>query len=987
MKYVKVFFAVFAVSIFAYFVIGQSVLPKDVIDDSNICYKLDTVWYEILPDGSEKVIEVPGKCSNEVILETVLPDALADRTNCIIFRGEDLRAYVGGELRKDYSTKDTRWFGERSPESYVMIPITPQDAGKRLRIEMETDIGILYDVYAGSNMGIWMHILGIYSVEIMVAALTLVLGIVTILASIALKIIYKKSIDLQYLGWGVTFAAIWLVVNSVFRQIIFPNLSIANDLPFLMVMLIPFPFLIYMNMIQKERYSKVYTIVGVILMLNCIMCCTMYVTGIKDLYKSFIYIAAGCLIAISVFSITIMLDIKSRKIREYRYVAIGILSAFVAAAIQLISYFGRRGIFSGVTLAIGLIILLVFSVINTARNIFMIEQDKRSAVMASEAKGRFLANMSHEIRTPINAVIGMDEMILRESREENVREYAMDIMNAGQNLLSLINDILDFSKIESGKMELVPVEYDLSSVLHDVLNMITVKARDKGLKVEADIDNSLPSKLWGDDVRIRQILLNLMNNAVKYTDEGYVKLTVHGKTEGENAVIHFEVVDSGIGIREEDLSKLFLEFERIEENKNRNIEGTGLGLSITVKLLELMESRLNVESVYQKGSTFSFELIQRIVDSEPIGNLEERIRLNASSYDYKVSFVAPDANILIVDDNFANIKVLANLLKETKIKIDTAISGYECIEKTIDKKYDIIFLDHMMNDMDGIETLHRIRQEEDNPNRSSVIIVLTANAVSGAKEMYIKEGFDDFLSKPVVYSKLENMIIKYLPEEKVSVPDKTSYVKPEDTCEEEPFENMTDVNMDVARLYNKDNDILKELFVDYYNMIDAEADALSEWFEKLLNEENDEALKQYRVKVHSMKTSSNMIGAIYLGGVARMLEIAAINADYDTIRRVTPVFLREWRKFKENLSPVSDMIKENQDEKAEFNPQLVKEQLNLLVKALENMDVDSADGIVMLLKQFCYPEEMNGEMEKIYTAVTNLDAGQVRCCYQKLYGE
>ena len=326
-------------------------------------------------------------------------------------------------------------------------------------------------------------------------------------------------------------------------------------------------------------------------------------------------------------------------------------AALLLYFVLIVMYFQRTSLFTGVTLALGLICLLVFSVINTVREILYMEREKQQALSASEAKGRFLANMSHEIRTPINAVLGMDAIILRESKESRIREYAMDIQNAGQSLLALINDILDISKIESGKMELVPVEYDFSSLVHDIVNMISMKAEAKELAVELEVEESLPSRLWGDDVRIHQVLINLLNNAVKYTEEGKVTLTIGGEVHENKVLLQFAVEDTGIGIREENLSKLFAEFERIEESRNRNVEGTGLGMSITTQLLGMMGSRLQVESEYGKGSRFYFELEQRIVDGEPVGNLEERIRKQAREYSHTVEFTAPDATVLLVDDN------------------------------------------------------------------------------------------------------------------------------------------------------------------------------------------------------------------------------------------------------------------------------------------------------------------------------------------------
>ncbi|MBQ6128709.1 MAG: response regulator [Lachnospiraceae bacterium] len=396
-----------------------------------------------------------------------------------------------------------------------------------------------------------------------------------------------------------------------------------------------------------------------------------------------------------------------------------------------------------------------------------LEEQKRMADEANRAKSSFLANMSHEIRTPINAVLGMDEMIIRESGEKNIRSYARDIKTAGRTLLSLINDILDFSKIEEGRMEIIPTQYDLSSVINDLVNMTRSRTEKKGLRFDLCVDRNVPHILYGDEIRIKQVALNLLTNAAKYTNEGHVGLNVgYRKKDDENIILSFEIDDSGIGMKEEDMDKLFSPFSRIDEKKNRSVEGTGLGMSIVRQLLDLMGSSLTVESKLGKGSKFSFEIEQKVIRWEPMGDISERFNKDGDENDvYRELFHAPDANILVVDDTEVNLSVFCNLLKQTKINIDTAASGLSALALAKDKHFDIIFIDHMMPDMDGIETLKRLQKETD--CERTVCIALTANAVSGARQMYLQAGFSDYISKPVDGRRLEEMIRKYLPEEKV----------------------------------------------------------------------------------------------------------------------------------------------------------------------------------------------------------------------------
>lgn len=407
-----------------------------------------------------------------------------------------------------------------------------------------------------------------------------------------------------------------------------------------------------------------------------------------------------------------------------------------------------------------------------------LEKQKEIADNANAAKSRFLASMSHEIRTPINAVLGMDEMILRETGESTIRSYASDIMSAGRTLLSLINDILDISKVEEGKMEIIPVQYEVSSLINDLCNMIRDRAVRKGLKFDVEADNTLPHLLNGDEMRIRQCVLNILTNAVKYTEEGGVRLSVaYEKTDEDHISLQFAVEDTGIGMKEEDMEILFSPYKRFESERNRSIEGTGLGMSITKQLLELMGSELIVESEYGKGSRLYFAIEQEVIKWDGIGDYSLRFaEAKESNTAYRELFHAPDARILVVDDTEMNLTVIQSLLKKTDIRIDTALSGADAITLTAGNSYDVLFIDHMMPEMDGIETLKHIR--EDGKNKETPAIALTANAVSGARQRYIDAGFTDYVSKPVDGEKLEKLLYVLLPEEKLQkLPDEAAALK------------------------------------------------------------------------------------------------------------------------------------------------------------------------------------------------------------------
>ena len=405
-----------------------------------------------------------------------------------------------------------------------------------------------------------------------------------------------------------------------------------------------------------------------------------------------------------------------------------------------------------------------------------LKEAAENAINAGKAKNNFLANMSHEIRTPINAVLGMNEMIMRESGEENIVGYAANIQSAGRTLLSIINDILDFSKIESGKMEIIPVEYDVSSMINDIVNMIKARADKKNLKFIAEIDKNIPSVLYGDDVRLRQIITNILTNAVKYTPAGHVRLRMKILRIYDGKIkLEVSVSDTGIGIREEDINKLFMSFQRLDQEKNRNIEGTGLGITIVQRLLNMMDSGLEVSSVYGVGSTFSFVIEQKIINPDPVGDYELRMKTALEQSKKDSVHTAPDSIVLVVDDNETNLLVAKSLLKRTLVKIDTASSGFECIQKLKTNMYDIVFLDHMMPEMDGIETLQRIKEKQLAVN--TTFIALTANAIHGAKQTYIDAGFDDYLSKPFTGHDIEKCLFSHLKKNLVQVTEteNTSY--------------------------------------------------------------------------------------------------------------------------------------------------------------------------------------------------------------------
>ncbi|MBQ9199132.1 MAG: response regulator [Lachnospiraceae bacterium] len=1021
MTFIKVMFGVFIILVFSYFFYSQIFLTADSPSSGDYKYEeYKGEWTYVREDGTKESLTFPGKVDakrgEKVILETVLPkDITGNKYLCFRSSKQDMRIWIDGELRESYNTKATRIFGTTSAVAYIFIELLPSDAGKILTMETVTDssyTGIFYSAYYGDRMSIWYRFVPRYMPELMVAFLELVLSIVIILVSNILRIRFNRKIELAYLGWSVFLGACWSIFNSEFRQLLFPNLSSVSDMAFFMIMLIPFPFLIYMNEVQEGRYRSPYIVAGLFVVVDFIVCSTLHITHTIDFADTIIAMAGVCFLVIFMIAVTVVIDLVKKRVRSYWMVVAGILGAFFAAGIQIVKYFIKSSQFSGTVMALGLIFLLLMATIDTVYKILHMENEKQKAVMESEAKARFLANMSHEIRTPINAILGMDEMILRESGETATKQYALDIKRAGDNLLSLINDVLDMSKIEAGKLEIIPVDYDFSSLIHDIVSMMSIKANDKGLALKVLIDKNIPSRMYGDEIRIRQILINLLNNAVKYTETGTVTLKAEGITDDGMERLRFTVSDTGIGIKEEDISKLFSEYERIEEERNRNIEGTGLGMNITITLLSMMGSKLKVESAYGEGSTFSFELLQRITNDEPVGDIEDRIRKQSHEYTYEVSFEAPDARLLVVDDNAINRRVLSGLLRETKINVDEAESGEECLERISQNHYDIIFLDHMMPGMDGVETLKRMKDTENNRCKETPVVALTANAVSGSREMYIQEGFDEYLSKPIVPEKLEKLIAGILPKRLIKISDKVKEPLPDKAADEINYRKDIDglpqiegIDWEYALSHMPDARLLRETVTSFYISMDKEAEYLRSCYEKLLSfygneldfnsrdklidmdeliediekesekeDDNKKAMKDalslYRTKVHAMKSSAAMIGAVELSHQAKLLEYAARDGRVFRVLSVTPSFINEWNSYKEKL--VSFAPSESNEKKAYEYEEIIA-YLNMLKNAMNDMDLDSADEMMEALLQYEYPDEPAKDIEELKIAVEAID--------------
>ena len=611
-------------------------------------------------------------------------------------------------------------------------------------------------------------------------------------------------------------------------------------------------------------------------------------------------------------------------------------------------------------------------------DIHLIEQlkeEKKLADSANRAKSTFLANMSHEIRTPLHAITGMSEMILRESSDKEILSYARDIHSASNALLGIVNDILDFSKIESGRMEIVPVSYQLSSLVYDVYLLIGKRAEDKGLTFSIEVDEKLPSGLCGDDIRLKQILINLLTNAVKYTKKGSVSLQITGEVKNDICNLHFQVKDTGIGIRDEDKEKLFTEFARLEEKRNRSIEGTGLGINITQQLLMLMNSTLCVESIYGQGSVFSFTLEQKIHNWQEVGDLGKRLHADIGNEIHEAGFRAPDVKVLVTDDIELNRKVFRCLLKQTGIQVAEAGSGAECLAKAGKEQYDLIFMDNMMPDMDGIETLHKLKADPDGKNRITPVIMLTANAIAGAKEEYERAGFDGYLSKPIDPKKMETIIRKFIDKERILSIEKADPEKagPESAGPESAVElpDLSSFIWDYARLYIPDEQVLVNLLNGFLQTL---SDRRREW-SAFCEDAAAFDIEKFRIQVHSLKGLSATVGAVSISGLSRILETAARNRNVDKMKCLLPVLMDEMEVAEQELASVTAIKKQINEEKGTESPD--PEELTFLIKllmeAMKKFDFDEADRLAGKLRMDFHEGVYQENVEKLLDAVRDLD--------------
>ncbi len=838
----------------------------------------------------------------EQTVTAAFPQKIEDGENLYLETRNDVSVFIGGELRKDFVEKrDVNLPGGSFKRFLFAVPLTEEDAGSDILILRENVQDIdkeLVEVFIGNSSEALHHLLKIDGMPFILSFIILIFAFVAFVVSIVLRVLYRQRINMMYGALGIFIIAAWLITDSYLFQFVFGMDHVGGLLNFTFCNMIPLSLGAYLTSLQRGGNKKSMTVVVIIAILNATIWPFLHFTGIVP-FSNVRTLANVVLVLLSVSGIAILIiDAIKGNVGGYRYTFIGFLGFLVGCIIELVTVLLAVSYIIGtVPMIIGLGFLLTFIVIQQVSDLRKINMEKQHAIDISEAKTRFLASMSHEIRTPINAILGMNEMILRENTDRTIEDYSRNIKSSGKMLLMLVNDVLDFTKIESGRLEIKEEAFSMPDMLTDVISLIKERAEEKDLSLETEVVGDVPANVISDEFRIRQILVNILNNAVKYTDRGRVTLKVGGcYTEG-GYELEFTVTDTGKGIRKEDQEHLFEAFSRADLKKNANIEGTGLGLAIVKSITDSMNGEVGVESEYGAGSSFYVRIPVKYEGDELLNNDFMSGRENRQAANTYCSFTAPEASILAVDDNQSNLTIVKLFLKRNDIEPDLCSSGKRAAEMCKAKKYDLILMDHMMPEPDGIETLQMIRNDAASQNKDTTVIVLTANAVAGSRQMYMDAGFADYLTKPLDPGLLEETVKNNLPKEKVHDLSAAHAHNATGTLKDRLL-SIEGLDYDKALSYCAGDE---ELLAEILRSISSEGKERAKRMKKSLDAGD---IKAYEIDAHTVKSSMATIGLTALSGRAKQHEFAAKEGNTAFIRKDADAFIAGYEAVCEKLKRI-----------------------------------------------------------------------------------
>lgn len=893
-----------------------------------------------------------------------LPKVLPNGSVFAILNRTDIKIYVGNRQIYSWEKSEAPLPGGPAKNAYLFVNLKSEYAGKEIRVVRDDPdySGVMLESFVGPKDEVIRQLEKKSGFGHFIAsAFLLLLSLTIIFVCILLRVILKQTITLVYGALGIFVSACWLTVDSYMFQFVTRTRYIDGFMSYMCTLAILFPFIIYLDLVQKSRYRKIYSFVALLEMINILLFPALHLMGIQSLADSLVVLDTILGVGILVTFLITFFDLRKPVAKSYRIIAMGFLVLMVCSVVEILLINLYKDRTQGTVLVLGLYILLGFGVVQQTEDLKKVQLERSAANAAALAKTKFLANMSHEIRTPINSILGMNEMIMKENDNPTIGSYSKLINESGQILLSLINDVLDFSKIQSGISDIECGNYNPTKLFERVAAILEERAATKNLKVKIGTTQNMPKVLYGDEKHILQVLLNLVTNAVKYTDEGTVTFSADCRREGDKCVLVFYVSDTGQGIKKEDTASIFDPFIRKELKKNRSVQGTGLGLAITKELVEQMGGSIQVDSVFGKGSTFLVEIPQEIREADAI--------LDSGTEDDDLSgidenYTAPDARVLAVDDNGSNLIVIQEFLKGTSIKLDVVSSGGEAVRKCEAYKYDVILMDHMMPDPDGIATMHMIRESKGGLNESTPQIILTANAIKGSKESYLNEGFENYLSKPVSSKQLLRMVRKYLPENKVM--HKSATIKKNKSGRDNaPLASMTSGPVDLKALYERFENRESTINVILTEIV-KEGEKKIALLPKLFYEGD---IENYAIEAHGVKGVMASSCADALSETAKAHEFAAKEGRVDFIRDNIDDFLKEYRNVLDYIInylgsrgisvKVSGSIDiSNIDEATE------EELINASIEALNDFDVDKALTFLNRLKEVANKEK-SGKIEEI----------------------
>ena len=839
-----------------------------------------------------------------------LPEGIQDDDVLFLYTGDlDIRVYVNNVCIGNYQAAREYSFGKKIPAEWYMIKMYGSDSGEQLKICYDAAGrragGRLEKMYLGDKTAIIYHLLraNLYTVA---ASFIIVLMGVFILLYYMVAFIRKDVPQYACLGFFMMMAGMEMLADSPVRQVFMQNIGFAHYMSRLLSVYVAIPLLFYIIFMGKNMRNR-FVVSGMFIFISCAVIDWILraVFGIGELYL--LYVSG-------IFAVCVLLFIQ------------------------------------------------FFEEVAYLRNEDIV------AYEMSEEKSRFLADMSHAIRTPVNTITGMDSLILRDSTDPSMLGHAADIKNAAASLVAIIDDILDLSSIETGKIQIESAEYDLSTLINDCYNMIIMRAQGKGLTLKVENNSDIPARLMGDEKRIRQIIINLLTNAVKYTRQGGVILGLdYEKVSDESILLRITVKDSGIGVKPENIDRLFTSYERVDEKKNRGIEGTGLGLSITKQLVALMNGEISVRSEYGSGSEFTVTIPQKIVSSEPVGSYDHRLSAGRNELPVRpVWFRAAGAHILVVDDVEMNLKVMGELLSASGMQVDLVSGGEECLRAAVQRRYDLIFMDHMMPAPDGIETFRRMKMLPGSLNEGTPVVMLTANAVAGAREQYLSEGFCGYLSKPVEETELMRICREQLDPELISENTAVNAVNGADEADMELLRALSGVlNVDEGLRYcmNKVGFYLNMLrdFADIER-----ADHIRDYYD-MKDTEN------YRINVHSLKSTARTVGADTISEEAQKLEEAARDGNAGYIVSCNETLISDYRKL---AGRINEILEGKRNEKKQHIIIERDEMIQLLEKArdcAQIMDMDGTDEAVGRLAEVELDASLEEGLRKLRKAGNELE--------------